>query len=240
MPDRTTDFPQTQWTLVNILKSPDKKQAAHALEDLCARYWYPIYAYLRRAGRSMHDAEDLTQMLFQKIVADDALLEVQRERGRLRSYLIGIVRQVISRQQRHDRAEKRGGGNTVFSLDETLADERYAHEPADSLDPERLYDRAWARQLLDTVREKMRASFTRKGRPEVFEALDPYLGWEDTPAPFAELGVRLGSNESAARVLVHRLRKKFRDMLEAEIAETVTDPADVASEIEWMRAVLRG
>lgn len=240
MADQSTDFPQTQWTLVNILKSPDKKQAARALEDLCARYWYPIYAYLRRAGRSPHDAEDLTQMLFHKVVAGDALQGVDRERGRLRSFLIGMLRQVLSRQARHDRAEKRGGNAMHFSLDEARADERYEHEPADTLDPERLYDRAWARQLLETVREKMRASFTRKGRPEVFEILDPYLGWDDAPAPFAELGVRLGSNEAAARLLVHRLRKKFRALLEAEIAETVTDPADVASELEWMRAVLRG
>lgn len=240
MPDRTPDFPQTKWTLVNIVKSADKKQAALALEDLCARYWYPIYAYLRRAGRTTHDAEDLTQMLFQKIVADDALLDVQRDRGRLRSFLIGMTRQVLSRQARHHGAEKRGGDATHFSLDEALADERYAHEPAHTLDPERLYDRAWAVQLLETVREKLRASFARTGRPEVFEILEPYLGWEDAPAPFAELGERLGSNENAARVLVHRLRKKFRELLEAEIAETVTDPADVAAELEWMRAALRG
>ncbi len=237
--ERHTDFPTTHWTLVEVVKSTDTKQAAVALEKICERYWYPIYAYLRRAGHSAHDAEDLTQTLFQKLVADEAILQVQRERGRLRSFLIGMLRQVISHQARHHNADKRGGGATHFSLNETVADERYTLEPADKLDPELLYDRAWAMQLLETVRGELRASFTRTGRADAYEVLEPYLGWDDAPAPFAELGERLGSNENAARVLVHRMRKKFRELLEEEVSRTVAQPEDIKAEMEWMRQVLR-
>lgn len=237
--DRSAPFPTTHWTLVQIVQGGDKKQAALALEDLCSRYWYPVYAYLRRSGRSAPDAEDLTQMLFQKLVADEALQQVQQERGRLRSFLIGMIRRVISKQDRYDDAQKRGGGQTVLSLDETLADGRYANEPADLLDPERLYDRAWAMQLLETVRLKLRDSFVRNKRLADYEILEPYLGWDDAPAPHAELAERLRSNENAVTVLVHRLRKKFRELLEAEIFKTVMNPEDVAGELVWMREVLR-
>lgn len=237
--DQNGQFPTTHWTLVQIVKGDDREQAAQALEDICERYWYPVYAYLRRSGRSAPDAEDLTQMLFQKLVADDALKLARQERGRLRSFLIGMIRQVISRQARHEGAQKRGGSVTLLSLDETLAGERYSHEPADVQDPERLYDRAWAMQLLESVRDKLRASFINNNRLADYEVLEPYLGWDDAPAPYAELGRLLGSNENAARVLVHRLRKKFRELLESEISRTVVNEDDIAAELEWMREVLR-
>lgn len=238
VPDRNPDFPETHWTLVETVQGADKKLAEVALEHICEQYWYPVYAYLRRAGRSAEDAEDLTQMLFQKLVVDDALQLAQQERGRLRSFLIGMIRQVISRQARHNDAQKRGGGRPVLSLDETVADGRYAHEPADLQDPERLYNRAWAMQLIDTVRLKLRDSFARNQRLTDYEILEPYLGWEDAPAPYAELGLQLKSSECNARVLVHRLRRKFRDLLEAEVAKTVVSRQDIAEELAWMREVL--
>ncbi len=237
--DRNSDFPTTHWTLVQIVKGGDKKQAAMALEDICARYWYPIYAYLRRSGRSAHDAEDLTQMVFQKIIEEDAISQVQRDRGRLRSFLIGVVGRTISRQARHDNAAKRGGGATVLSLDETLADGRYANEPVELTDPERLFDRAWAMQLLESVREKLRASFINNNRLADYEALEPHLGWDDAPAPYADLASRLSTNENAVRVLVHRLRKKFRELLEVEISRTVVNAQDIKAELTWLREVLR-
>jgi RNA polymerase sigma factor (sigma-70 family) len=240
MPDtRHASFPTTHWTLVQIVQGSDKEQSARALEDICSRYWYPVYAYLRRSGRSPHDAEDLTQSLFQKIVADEAILHVQQERGRLRSFLIGMIRRVISQQNRHEGAAKRGGDATLLSLDDVMADERYSQEPADVLDPERLYERAWARQLMESVREKLRESFANAGRIESFDALEPHLGWDDAPAPHAELAARLNLKEAAVRLLVHRLRKKFRELLEEEIARTVVRAEDIETEIEWMKKVMR-
>ena len=233
-------FPTTHWTLVQIVQGEDRKKAAEALEDICGRYWYPIYAFLRRSGHSSHDAEDLTQMLFQQLVIDDAIKDVRQERGRLRSFLIGMVRRVTIRQVRHDHAEKRGGQVTLISLDEAAADERYTLEEALHLDPERLYDRAWAVQMLETVRQNLRSSFIKNKRLKDYEILEPYLGWEDIPAPFAELGEQLGSNANAARVLIHRLRKKFRELVQKEISKTVVNPEDIEEEIEWLQTVLKG
>ena len=237
--ERDSSFPTTHWTLVQIVKSDDRRQAAVALENLCGSYWYPVYAYLRRSGYSSEDAEDLTQITFQRIVEDESLKQVRQERGRLRSFLIGIVSRVASKQARHERALRRGGGDSMISLDETDADGRYAHEPADVVDPRHLYDRAWAMQLIESVRDKLRASFINNGRLAGYEVLEPYLGWDEAPAPFAELGRRLGSSEAAARVLVHRLRKKFRELLETEISRTVVNEEDIAAELEWLREVLR-
>lgn len=237
--NRNGDFPTTHWTLVQIVKGGDKEQSAAALEDICERYWYPIYAYLRRSGYSAPDAEDLTQAVFQRIIEDDAIQQVQRERGRLRSFLISMVGRAISRQSRHNDAQKRGGGQTLLSLDETLADGRYANEPVDDLDPERLYDRAWATQLLEMAREKLRASFVRKQRLTEYEVLEPHLGWDEAPAGYAQLAVQLNANENAVRVLVHRMRKKFRELLEAEISKTVVNSEDIEAELVWIREVLR-
>lgn len=236
---RDSDFPTTHWTLVQIVKSNDQRQAAAALEEICERYWYPVYAYLRRSGYSSEDAEDLTQMTFERIVADDSLKQVRQERGRLRSFLIGILSRTVSRQSRQSSAQKRGGAVTVLSLDEVDADGRYAHEPADVTDPEKLYDRAWAMQLLENVRQKLRASFAKNDRLNDYEVLEPHLGWDDAAAPYAELAQHLDSNENAVRVLVHRLRKKFRELLEAEISKTVVNEEDVDAELDWLREVLR-
>lgn len=232
-------FPTTHWTMVQVVQGEDKELAAVALETLCKRYWYPVYAYLRRSGISAEDAEDLAQMTFQKLVADETLRYVRQERGRLRTFLVGLIRQVISHKNRHDRAEKRGGGAPILSLEEAGARDRYSQEPADLLDPQRLYEHAWAMQVLETVREKLRSSFIKNGRLQAWEAVEPHLGWDEEQAPFAELGTRLNSNETAARVLVHRLRKKFRDLLEEEISLTVASPEDVPRELDWFRSVLR-
>jgi RNA polymerase sigma factor (sigma-70 family) len=233
------EFPTTHWTLVNVVQGKDPKQAAQALEEICSRYWYPVYAFLRRSGRSAEDAEDLTQMLFHQLLEDDSLSQVRQDRGRLRNFIIGVLKRLLSDQARSHRTAKRGGGLTLVSLDEMSPDERYLHEPAASHSPEHLYDRAWALQLLESVREKLRASFINNHRLAEYECLEPYLGWDDAPAPYAELGQRLGSSETAARVLVHRLRKKFRQLLEAEISRTVVNEEDIARELEWMREVLQ-
>ena len=244
MPDnRHAPFPTTVWTMVHVAQGSDRHLAALALEELCRLYWYPVYAYLRRSGRSPEDAEDLAQLTFQHLVTHSSLDDFRQERGRLRSFIIGIVRQVVSRHTRHFNAQRRGGGQAPIPLDQIAASARYASdlaEPADTLDPLRLFERAWAMQTLETVRQKLRASFVKMGRLAVYETLEPCLGWGgDPPATFADLAQRLGSNEGAVRVLVHRLRKKFQDLLQQEIARTVADPADIPAELEWMRAVLR-
>lgn len=232
------EFPTTRWTLIQVLQGADAARSLEALNEICERYWYPIYAFLRRQGHPKSEAEDLTQQLFQSLLAEGGLQEVRQEKGRLRSFLIGAVKRQISRQRRHERAGKRGGGEIPLSLDEVLAEKRYAREPADLRDPEQLFERAWAMQMLETIRDRMRQSFERNGRVEEYEVIEPYLGWDDAPAPYAVLAVKLQSNENAVRVLVHRLRAKFRELLRIEVAKTVTSSADIDAELEWMRRVL--
>jgi len=239
MSQSDSEFPTTRWTLIQLLQGTDEVQSLQALNEICERYWYPIYAFLRRQGHEKSEAEDLTQQLFQSLLVEGGLQQVRQEKGRLRSFLIGVAKRQISRQRRHENAEKRGGGNVLLSLDEVLADRRYEKEPADLRDPERLFERAWAVQMLETIRDRLRQSFERNGRLADYEAIEAYLGWDDSPAPYAELAIQLRSNENAARVLVHRLRGKFRELLRIEVAKTVVAEADVDAELEWLRQVLR-
>ena len=152
---------------------------------------------------------------------------------------MGILRQAVSRRSRHLSAAKRGGGIDPLPLDDEHADEHHRNEPVDLKDPQRLYDRAWAMAILMTVRERLKAAFVRNGRTEMWSLLQPPLGWEDEPVPYARLGVLLGSIETAVHVLLHRRWQKFRDLLHDEITTLAGDPQDIVQEIEWIRRVLR-
>ncbi len=215
-------------------------EAERALEAICQRYWYPIYAFLRRGGRSAHDAEDLTQMFFERLITEDALQAARQDQGRLRSYLLGVLKRVLADHARRESAEKRGGGRVIVSFDEMEAEERYAREPQDVRDPEWLYTRAWAHELLGSVREKMRTAFETTGRAGIFDLLLPYLMLDDEPPSYREIAGKLGSSEGATGVLIHRLREKFRDLLREEVAGTVLTPEEVPGELAWLRGVLGG
>jgi DNA-directed RNA polymerase specialized sigma24 family protein len=238
MKQPSPEFPTTSWTLVHVLQGADEAKSREALNEICKCYWYPIYAFLRRQGHPKSEAEDLVQQLFESLLAEGGLQEVRRDKGKLRSFLIGAAKRQASRQRRRAQAEKRGGGEAPLSLDDVLAERRYALEPADPCDPEQLFERAWAVNLLETIRDRMRQSFERNGRLADYEALEAHLGWDDEPAPYAALALKLQSNESAVRVLVHRLRAKFREMLRQEVAKTVVSPAEVEAELAWLRRTL--
>lgn len=231
-------FPTTHWTLVDAVQAGTAEQAAKAMETICREYWFPIYAYLRRSGRSPHDAEDLTQAFFERLIADDVIQHACRERGRLRTFLLAVLVRLLSDVGRHNAALKRGGGQRLVSFDEMEAEQRYALEPQDSRDPEQIFLRAWAGNLVQGVRGKLREAFEAEGRMEMFRMLDPYLGSEDDQPPYEGLASTLGSSPGAVRLLVHRLRKKFRTLLEGEIARTVMKPEDIAEELNWLRQVM--
>jgi RNA polymerase sigma-70 factor (ECF subfamily) len=238
MKTRSSPFPVTQWTLVQRVQQGTPEEARKALEEICQNYWFPIYAYLRRSGRSPHDAEDLTQAFFERLIAGDAMQAACRERGKLRSFLLTVLERVLSDRGRHDRALKRGGGQAPVSFDEMEAEERYAREPRDLQDPEKIYLHAWAGDLVNAVHTQLRAAFDAQGRLEMFAALDPYLGNEETQPPYEELAEKFGSSAGAVRLLVHRLRRKFRELLEREIARTVMQPEDIEEEMAWLRRVM--
>lgn len=231
-------FPTTHWTLVQTVQGDDATAAARAMEELCKDYWYPIYAYLRRSGHDPEDAEDLTQCFFEKLISDDAIQAARKEAGKLRSFLLGILRRVLSDHARRARALKRGGRSPHISFDGMNAEQRYAIEPQDIRDPEWMFTHAWAHELLAGVREKMRAAFQATGRGATFDLLLPYLLWDNEPPTHRELAEKLGSNEAATRILIHRLRAKFRELLHLEVARTVLSPTEIASEMAWLQSML--
>jgi RNA polymerase sigma factor (sigma-70 family) len=231
-------FPTTHWTLVQTVQGGSAADAAKAMEQLCKGYWYPIYAYLRRSGLSTEDAEDLTQAFFHRLITDDAIQSVRQEVGKLRSYLLGVLKRLMSDHTRHHAAQKRGGGILHISFDEMDAEERYAREPQDTRDPEWIFTHAWAHELLAGVREKLRDAFSATGRAGVFDVLLPFLMWDNEPPSHKEIAKQLGSSETATRILIHRLRSKFRDLLREEVARTVLTPQEIPNELAWLQSVL--
>lgn len=229
-------FPATQWELVARAGQGGKAREA-ALEELCRLYWYPVYAYLRRNGIGRADAEDLTQSFFAKLLTADSFVAADSEKGKLRTFLLCALQRHMVDRTRHEIALKRGAG-LVISFDGMDAEERYASEPQESRDPEFFFSRAWADGLLATVRTKLRAAFEMSGRAQVFEMLLPFLMWDDEPPSHRELAQKMGCTEAASRVHIMRLRKKFRDLLNAELARTVKSETEIPEEVAWLRSVL--
>ncbi len=234
----SSSFPTTHWTLVQVVQGGTPEAAAKALESLCQRYWYPIYAFLRRSGYGQHDAEDLTQAFFARLVGEEAILTVRREQGTLRSYLLGVLKRVIADELRHRSAEKRGGGVAPLSFDAMQAEERYAHEPQDTRDPEWLFTRAWAHEVFAGAQGRLRAAFAAAGHAAGFEALLPFVTCDAAPPSQQALARQLGVSQTAAGVTVFRLREKFRVLLREAVADTVLEPAEVDAEMAWLQSVL--
>lgn len=230
-------FPATQWELVaQVSRGGESRRVA--LEELCRLYWYPVYAFLRRQGQSRTDAEDLTQGFFLKLLGDETIEAAEHDKGKLRTFLLAALHRHVTDRTRHDTAEKRGGGRVLVSFDAMAAEERYANEPADSRDPEWIFSHTWAQDLLGKVREKLRAAFEVAGRTQIFETLLPFLVWDEDPPSHLEVAQKLGTSVAASRVLILRLRKKFRDLLHEELATTVQSEEEIPGEIAWLRSVL--
>ncbi len=198
-----------------------------ALERLCASYWYPLYAYVRRSGHGPEEAKDFTQSFFAHILENGMLATADPGRGRLRTFLLTALQNFLRAEWRKTQRLKRGGGLAPVSIDELAAEDRYAREPADTLTPEAIYHRRWALTLLEDAMNALRADYAAQGKAEVFEALKPSLAG-DGEASFSELGSALGLSEGAARVAAFRLRKRYREHL----LEAVASSLDVSSEAE--------
>ena len=232
-------FTTTQWSVV-VAAKPDEKsqtQARKALEQLCRAYWYPLYAFVRNRGYSSIDAEDLTQSFFVRLIETSGFASADPERGRFRSYLLGAMKHFLANQWHRAQAQKRGGGVTFLQLDALDPEARYALEPAQSADPDVGFDQEWAQQSIDRAMEKLRAESETSGKGELFEALQGSLTG-DEPAR-SETAARIGMTEGAVKVAVHRLRKRYRELLRAEIAETVSDPSEVDDEMRHLVDALR-
>lgn len=233
-PWRGGRFTTTRWSLVLAAGQQKTERSTAALAALCEIYWYPVYAFVRRQGYRTDDCGDLTQAFFARVIEKDYFQSVDPARGRFRAFLCASLRHFLTNERERAQALKRGGRLPAISLDVDAAEGRYQLEPPDGLTPERLFDRRWALMLMERVLHRLRDEHTAAGKADLFDALKGYLTGDDHGVPYSNLAGRIGSSEGAIKVAVHRLRRRFRDVLVAEIAETVEDPADIDGEIAYL------
>ena len=232
-------FATTHWSVVLTAGETDSQQAAEALEKLCRAYWYPLYAYVRRKGYAAHDAQDLTQEFFARLLARNYLSVADRNRGKFRSFLLGCLEHFLAREWTRAHAQKRGGGKLLFSLDEMDAENRYLREPAHELTAEKIFDRRWATTLLDQAMTRLREECLASQKGDLFAKCQDYLSGERGEASYADLAASLAMSEGAIKVAVHRLRQRYGELVRAEIAQTVASPDEVDEELRYLFAVLR-
>jgi RNA polymerase sigma-70 factor (ECF subfamily) len=232
------EFCTTHWSVVMAAGRNDTTHARAALEKLCQKYWYPLYVFVRRLGHSPHDAEDLVQSFFTLCIEKNYLGGADQSKGRFRSFLLIALKRFLANEWDKARTLKRGGGTPVVSLDALTAEQRYALEPAECLSADRLFERRWALTLLDNVLARLQEEQIEAGQREAFEALKDSLTGGGGGLPYAELADRLGKTEGAVKVAVHRLRQRYRELLESEIANTVASPEEVAEERRYLLSVL--
>jgi RNA polymerase sigma factor (sigma-70 family) len=233
-------FALTHWSVVLAAGRSDSVLARDALEKLCRAYWFPIYAFVRRRGHSPHDAQDLTQEFFARLLEKNYLADVDRARGRFRSFLLGAVKHFLANEWDKARAQKRGGGKIPVPIDFSTAETSFGIEPADRWTAEKIFDRRWALALLEQVLRRLREEHVRDGKERLFDQLKPTLTEASRSIPYAEIATRLGSSEGAVKVAVHRLRLRYRELLRAEIADTVSSPEEVEDEIRQLFRTLSG
>jgi DNA-directed RNA polymerase specialized sigma24 family protein len=228
-------FPTTHWSMVaNAGASPET--AAHAaLETLCRQYWYPLYGFVRRQGRTHHEAEDCTQEFLARLLAKDGIAAARPERGRFRTFLLTALRNFLTKEWHRNQAVKRGGGTAALSLDLRDAQDRFAHEPADAaLNPEQAFDRAWALSMLERAVGKLRVEYEKSARGELFATLSAFVMDGESTEAFAAPAARLGMTTHAFTVALHRLRQRVGQRLRAHVAETVADEAEVDDELRYL------
>jgi RNA polymerase sigma factor (sigma-70 family) len=231
-------FATTHWSIVLAAGEPNSTRAAQALEQLCRTYWYPLYAYVRRRGYDVPDAQDLTQAFFARLLERNILAGLTPAGAKFRSFLLTALKNFLAHEWEKERASKRGGGAPVFSLDEFDSENRYAQEPADAVTPDVLFDRRWAETVLDRALQRLRAEQSAAGRLEVFEVLVNCLTGAERSHPYAELAQRLDRTESAVKMAVHRLRQRYAQLLRKEVAQTVSNGSEIDEELRALLAAV--
>ncbi len=217
-------------------RAGSKASLAHdALARLCRTYWFPLYAHVRRRGFSAHDAEDLTQEFFARLLARQSIAQADPARGRFRTFILTALNHFLADEWDRARTEKRGGKRELISLDMADAEDRFAQVTDPAASPDRIFDREWALAVLRTVLARLEDEYGKAGKADLFALLKPTLTGTRDSQPYAELAVQLGRTENAVKVTVHRLRQRYRALLQAEIADTVASEDDATAE---MRALL--
>jgi RNA polymerase sigma-70 factor (ECF subfamily) len=226
-------FETTRWSLV-LAASGDDSTARRALASLCETYWYPLYAFIRRSGRSVDDARDLTQAFIASLIERGDFEGLSAERGRFRSFLLAALRHFLANDSARARTQKRGGGLATLPLAFDAGEGRYAREPAAPATPETIFERRWALTVIEQVLADLRSEADREGRTTEFDRLKACLLGGAPAGGYAAVAAELSTTEGAVKAAVHRLRRRFQRGLRRHISETVLDPADVDDEIRFL------
>jgi len=231
-------FLTTHWSVVLAAKDNASPRCSEALETLCRTYWYPLYAFVRSSGYSPEDAQDLTQGFFARLLAKDYLRLVDPEKGRFRTFLKMALKRFLANEWERSRAEKRGGGQRLLSIDTAIGEEWFQAQSTAALAPDQIYDRHWAFTLLGEINTRLEREYNASGKAAELKVLKPYLTEERGQIPYAQVAAALETTEGAARVAVHRLRKRFRELFREVVAETVSEPLEVQEELQQVIGVL--
>jgi RNA polymerase sigma factor (sigma-70 family) len=232
---RRRHFATTRWSVVLAAGADTSSARVHeALATLCETYWYPLYAFLRSRGYKPEDAQDLTQAFFARLLEKDTLRHADPARGRFRSFLLASLKNFAANERDREIAMKRGGGVPIVSLEIETAEGRFQMEPPSDDTPERVFDRRWALTLLDRVMSRLKAETSRSGKPSQFDRLKTYLTGDQPQPSYAQTAFELGMSEGAVKVAVHRLRRRFRDLVREEIAQTVSSPDEIEDELRHL------
>ncbi len=233
-------FQTTRWSLVLAAGEGRTAESGRALSSLCEAYWYPLYAFVRRQGNDPEAALDLTQSYFLTLLEKNYIAEADPERGRFRSFLLQSVKNFLSKERERDRALKRGGDQRAITLDLQDAEQRYARELSETTPAEALFDRRWATTVLERALDRLAGELAKSGKEQEFRYLRPHLTGQGRAVPYAELALQLETSEGAIKVAVHRSRRRFGELLRAEITDTVASSDEVDGEVRYLLEVLRG
>ena len=231
-------FATTHWSVVLSASQPDSTRYQQALEALCRTYWFPLYAYLRRHGFDAQNAEDHIQAFFAGLLEKRGLRLADPKRGRFRSFLLTALKHFLANEHARAQAQKRGGGRKILSLDIENAENQYIREPRNELSPEKLFERSWALAVLDRTMAQLQAEAAVAKKEKHFDCLKVYLTAEKNAVSYNEVAAMLNMTEGAVKVAVHRLRRRYRDLLRDEIAQTVTTEEQINEEIRDLFAAL--
>jgi RNA polymerase sigma-70 factor (ECF subfamily) len=231
-------FATTQWSLILSAADQSSPRWQQSLSQLCQLYWYPLYAFVRRQGCTASEAEDLTQEFFLRVLEKGYLDAAGPEKGKFRTFLLVCLRRFLANEHDRQTAQKRGGGNRVLSIDFAVAESHYQLEPADPATPQRVFERRWALALLDLVMRRLQSEYAESGKAALFDRLKVFLVCDEAPARYSDLERELNVSASALKVAVHRMRRRYGQLLSAEIARTLDAKTSVQEEINALITAL--
>lgn len=237
-PVAAAQFTTTHWSVVLTAGQSGLPQAIEALEKLCHTYWYPLYVFVRRQGNSPEDAQDLTQEFFSRLLEKNYVAKADRNRGMFRTFLLGSLKNFMVNEWKRAGRLKRGGGLEFLSIDANATEDRYAAEPANESGPDSAYETRWAVTLIEQVLATLRREYSATDKATLFEELKGFIWGDKSTTSYAGIAGPLNLTEGTVKVAVHRLRKRFRELLRAEVAQTVARPEDIDAELRHLITVL--